>query len=568
MIKRFAKWFVNRKFWQKLMISYMAIFIVPIFIIGLTSYYFSSLAINNVINSALKSETEKTMNELSEKADRCENVLNHMIYNDRFLSLAVLYNSGMVESSRMDSFYNESMKNLQISLPEIESMKIVSNPQSQNYNINNSSTDYNSEWIRYSDQILILKPIVNFYNGENLGIAVITINAQKFFGNNNTQNIEYGKLIYDSNMSNVLTDWNIYSNRGRPQINLFEKDKNMVYFRGSKFIYLYKYIDNLKWSIYYIIPYSVVSKDINSITYTTLMIIAICVIFVVAISITLSLGFTRRIDRIMNEMKRVSTGDLSIKTTEYVGDEIGQLSLGFNNMINKIDTLINDVYIAKYNLVRSELKALQAQINPHFLYNCLDSINWRAILSGNGEISYLVMRLADFYRTALNKGNIISKVSNEILNIKSYLALQLDVHEDSFEITYDIPDEIMEYECINLMLQPIIENSIEHGVENMEDTDKPIISISAFIENEILIFNIFNNGPSITRENAEDALINKKIGYGLANVNERIKLAFGDDYGINIGPYNMDGESGTLCTIKIPAIKFVDEKSINKHPID
>ena len=118
------------------------------------------------------------------------------------------------------------------------------------------------------------------------------------------------------------------------------------------------------------------------------------------------------------------------------------------------------------------MTALQAQINPHFLYNSLSLINWKAIEKGNDDISDITLALSNFYRTSLNKGRNTLSIAEEISNVKSYIAIQLIMHDDEFDVDYDIAEEILPYETLNLILQPIVENAIEHGIDVKSDGER------------------------------------------------------------------------------------------------
>ena len=163
-------------------------------------------------------------------------------------------------------------------------------------------------------------------------------------------------------------------------------------------------------------------------------------------------------------MKDVKKGNLEVTVTSDSKDEIGELVQGFGDMVNRIKTLIEEVYEGKISLKEYEMKALQAQINPHFLYNTLSLINWKAIEADEKDISKITLALSRFYRTALNKGNSMMPLADEISNVKSYLDIQLIMHDYEFDVEMDIDERINYYDAPNLILQPLIENAIDHEI--------------------------------------------------------------------------------------------------------
>ena len=218
-------------------------------------------------------------------------------------------------------------------------------------------------------------------------------------------------------------------------------------------------------------------------------------------------------------------------------------------MERKLNYLINEVYKSKIKEKEYEMKALQAQINPHFLYNTLSLINWKAIESGKRDISKITLALSAFYRTSLNKGNSITHISGEIENMRSYLSIQLMLHDDGFDVTEDIDDSVLEYTCPNLILQPLIENAIDHGIDVMPEGRRGAISISCKDMDTYIQFIVKDNGIGMTKEQTVKILTKDSKGYGVRNVNERLKLCYGEEYPMII---KSKENAGTEVIITIP----------------
>ena len=181
----------------------------------------------------------------------------------------------------------------------------------------------------------------------------------------------------------------------------------------------------------------------------------------------------------------------------------------------------------------AELKALQAQITPHFLYNTLSLINGMAIQSGELSISRLTKNISNFYRTVLNDGRNVTTVRGEIDNTRTYISIQLVMHNESFDVEYDLMPEIFDFEMINLVLQPLVENAIEHGLDQIRNR-RGLLRITGRVEDECLEFTVHNTGPSVSAERFQKILRTDSSRYGLKNVNERIKIMCGDDYGLRM----------------------------------
>jgi two-component system sensor histidine kinase YesM len=265
-----------------------------------------------------------------------------------------------------------------------------------------------------------------------------------------------------------------------------------------------------------------------------------------------SRGIVARLEALQDNVKAVEEGALEVTVTSEDQDEIGSLIRGFGEMINRIKFLIEEVYESKIKEKNFEMRALQQQINPHFLYNTLSMINFMAIESGQNDISKITLSLSDFYRTALNKGNNTCSLDDELKNMKAYLDIQQMMHDYDFELDIEIDEEIRGYESPNLILQPIVENAIGHGIDLLEER-KGVIKVYA-TENEDQVFiMVEDNGVGMDEETKHRMLNENSKGYGMRNVNQRIKLLYGEEYGLHIE--SVIGE-GTLVTIRLPKIVF------------
>lgn len=285
------------------------------------------------------------------------------------------------------------------------------------------------------------------------------------------------------------------------------------------------------WRLYYYIDKNEISEQNKEILFTTLLVMAAGFAVSALLMRIIAEILSKRILGLKSGAEEVSKGNFDIQIEQGYTDEIGIVAESFENMCVRIRQMMDEMYLLGMEKRKEELKALQAMMNPHFLYNCLSSIKWKAIRSGQDDIAEITSLLAVFYRTALNGGKQITTVQNELDNIKAYVQIQLISHENSFEVQYDLSDQGREYNMPNFLLQPIVENAICHGADACEE-EKGIIQIQYKCEKEELIFAVYNNGPKISEGELQRILNIPGKGYGLYNIRERIRMYYGEGYGI------------------------------------
>jgi two-component system sensor histidine kinase YesM len=258
-----------------------------------------------------------------------------------------------------------------------------------------------------------------------------------------------------------------------------------------------------------------------------------CLIFLFAIImlslsiIGLSKTVVAPIQKLANQMNDSPENTLNLKPTYQSNDEIGKLYQSFYQMIQQIQELINRVYKSEIKQQKHELRALQAQINPHFFYNSLSLINNKALLTGNQEISEMAHLLSQFYRLSLNNGKSRLSVAKELELTITYAKIQLKMHNHSFDLAIDVDEEIKQYEIITLLIQPFVENAIFHGIDHIEDDRRGKLTIRGKVLNNHLQFEISDNGRGMTAEQTATILTHQGKHYGIQNVKQRISLYYG-----------------------------------------
>ena len=282
--------------------------------------------------------------------------------------------------------------------------------------------------------------------------------------------------------------------------------------------------------------------------------ILICIFAAVLAYFITSGMVSSRIERLTHFMQEVQEGSMDMQMESDDRDEIGMLYRGFGSMMKRIRTLINEVYLSKITQKEAELKALQAQINPHFLYNTLSLINWKALAAGEEDISRMTLALSTFYRTALNRGRNVLQVETELSNTRAYLEIQSMLHDGDFDYEIEAQTEILQCESLNLILQPLVENAIHHGIEEKTD-GRGKITVRGWKEDNCVWFMVEDNGVGMEQEVADKILTMESKGYGVRNVDERIRLCYGEKYAMKVE--SVVGK-GTKMTIHFPARRLTN----------
>ncbi|MFY9284703.1 MAG: histidine kinase [Miniphocaeibacter sp.] len=268
-----------------------------------------------------------------------------------------------------------------------------------------------------------------------------------------------------------------------------------------------------------------------------------------------SYGLTKPLEKLTLAMRNAEKDKYKVQIKNSKKDEIGILTDSFNELIQKINILVNEVYLSKITQKNAEIEALQSQINPHFLYNTLDSINWMLLEKEEYEISNIIISLGDILKYSMDINNGFVPLSDEINNIENYLLIQKNRFEDKLQFSIDIPNEMLGEKVPKLILQPIVENSIIHGVDSEQYDIAINITIDAYFVDENINIEIVDNGVGIDAKKVKklNEYLEKDTddlnSIGLKNVNRRIKLYFGEDFGIKI--YSKRNV-GTKVVITIP----------------
>lgn len=311
-------------------------------------------------------------------------------------------------------------------------------------------------------------------------------------------------------------------------------------------------LGNSGWDIRYIVDKSYFNQDISGVLLP--MLIIVIVLCAVWFSIhMLSKILLRDIVVLVQEVNEIQTGNLDVDIQESEIEDVDILARSLKNMMNRIKQLIQQVYVKEIERQSIELDLLQAKINPHFLYNNLSAINWLALDCGQDRIYEITTEMATFYRTALNRGKNVDRLSVEIANIRSYVNLLQISHENSFDIEYDIEEGLLDDIIPIFILQPLVENAVEHGIDQLR-AKRGILRISGYTEGGYLVLSVFDNGTALYDKSGKGAMQISEYGYGTSNVHRRIQILCGEDCGLTVSA----DEEGTTASIKLKEIRAIE----------
>lgn len=314
-----------------------------------------------------------------------------------------------------------------------------------------------------------------------------------------------------------------------------------------------------KGSSWRIVAVSFVDELIEDRLKDCLILLAGLLLIVLAATIVSSVVLSRYISRPIHSLNK-AMGEFEANAEGFSYEpvygslEVTSLSNAFGHLVIRIQELMNKVRNEEIVLRKTELRALQAQINPHFLYNTLDSIAWMCEEGRTKDAVEMVNALARLFRISISKGHELIPVEKEVEHAKSYLQIQKFRYKNQFQYSFEVQESCLGYYCNKITLQPIIENAIYHGLNRM--IDEGFIEIRIFEDGDDVVFTVEDNGVGMTKEQCE-SILHKEVkgqtgGIGIKNVNDRVKIYFGEQYGMKI---ESELDEGTKVSIRMPKLK-------------
>ena len=311
------------------------------------------------------------------------------------------------------------------------------------------------------------------------------------------------------------------------------------------------------WKLVGVTPSAALGIDGIKFRFFVLFVADLFLFLLAMINAFISDKISNPIKRLDGSVREIESGNLDVEIVPSGSYEVEHLGKSIKNMLGRIKVLMSDL-VEEHNAKRkSEFDTLQSQINPHFLYNTLDIIVWMIENENSDKAVNIVTALAKFFRISLSKGKNIITVKDEVEHVRNYLMIQNMRFKNRFEYSIDVDEKVLSYSSLKLMLQPLVENAIYHGMEFMDGDGE--IDVKVFKEDDSLYFTITDNGLGMSEDMVETLLSKdfvpskKGSGIGVKNVNERIKLYFGSEYGLKV---ESEPDEGTKITIHLPAIVY------------
>jgi two-component system sensor histidine kinase YesM len=454
--------------------------------------------------------------------------------NDMYIS------TGMTRISR-DSFTEEEWYKQAIENPN--EIQIISNVTGRNIVTNESYS--------VDDVFSVSKAIIDSETGQVCGVILMDIRQDIIL--QSIESITIGEkgfvFVMDDSKHVVYTPVNpiIYrvnpawfdENVGKPIITKINYETYQI---------RYEYSDYTNWNIVGVFSQDEIMSGMYTMMYILIGILCLVLVCIIIISLKISQTITRPIIKLKKVMKQAESGDLSVRFNAYYQDEISELGRNFNQMLIRIEKLVQLVYIEQRNKRKAELKVLQEQIKPHFLYNTLDTISWMAREYEADDIVKLVDALTNVFRIGLNHGNDYIKIKEEIKYVSNYLYIQKIRYRTKLNYQIEVDERIDDYEVPKFILQPLVENAIYHGIKTKRGEGNLLITTKSFEDGSIQ-FSVEDDGSGMEQEKVDELniLLNRTMklednqSFGLFYIKERLRIRYGENFSVRVESRKNEG---------------------------
>lgn len=414
-----------------------------------------------------------------------------------------------------------------------------------------------------------IKNLRQIYKNEKIGILVVDFDEKYLRDLYNRLNLSQNHfLIICSGEGQILSasdenlvGTNIYQRKYLID-RLNQKQGDLFSYIGrEKYFITYNTFQRLNWKIICFIPTKDLFLQSTTFNQTILSLIFLLVLANLFLSFMLTKVIVNPIRNLILTINRIGTGDFSSRITITNHDEIGEIGVQFNKMVDNIETLLKENFMISLKEKEAQIKSLQAQINPHFLYNTLDTIGWKTMLLGNNEINKVIFALAEILRYSIDSSNKLVTLEKDLQQVQNYLYIQKMRYEERFRVFFRIDPATLDLKVHKFLIQPIVENAILHGLESKEQGG--VLCISSKIKDDQLWIMVFDNGRGIPQATLD--LIfnhdyhqpeNSKNHIGINNVHHRIQLYYGNSCGIEIKSRE---NQYTKVVLRLPLLKEVPE---------
>lgn len=423
----------------------------------------------------------------------------------------------------------------------------------------------NNEIPNQINTLMLARPVFSTADYQTqLGYLMIYLDDE--YTQNLWRQISFGDttnvFLMDTDNNIIISNVSMKDYSGILQEHLLPDESEIISWENENYVVTCSGLNHNRWKLCMITPYSEVNHNASVLMGELVLMIAVIILILFLMSRYSANNMARPVISLSKLMdtyhgyddKTIDEHQISIYKART--DEIGQMYRSYEQLEERLNTLIQENYVKNIEKKDAELALLQSQINPHFLYNTLDSINWIALTNGQDEISEMITALSDTFRLSLMKNNSpFTELNQEIRYIQSYLVLQKFRYEDRLTYDFDLPEPLPHIFIPRFILQPIIENALKHGISQLERGGRLEISISIDDYTRIIILNDGTNINLMKMQRLlafdpnDQTLLNfENEGYGVQNINRRIKLICGTDYGLTY----TKTDSQTICTILLP----------------
>ena len=512
--------------------------------------YYNVIKENDV--SSQSEELREGMNLLYEaNRDSLRSIAIYNYYGSLIAAEPVAVQKEAPDVTRQEWFERavEEMENIQFSTPHIQNL--FDDGSLRYYWVISSSrvVELNNEG-RSQQGVLLVD--MDYSNISRMMTQINELNGEQYFYLCDSD----GEIIFHPQQ--VQLSKGMYSENNQ-KIAGYKEGVYDEIFQGERQKVIVNTISYTGWKLVGVIPYSIFFHELVDIRYFILILTLIIIMIFVYINRLVSVWISSPILKLNESVMEYEAGK---KPQIYIGgsQEIRHLGYSIQSSYERSDLLMQKVILEQNERRKSELDALQSQINPHFLYNALDSIIWMIEAERNDEATFMISQLAKLFRISLSKGHTIISVRDELQHAESYMNLQRIRYRDSFSVSIAIDPEL--YSCcfVKLTLQPILENAINYGVSGMDGEGE--IHITGWREDGNIILSVTDNGIGMSKEEVallltdSDRVHKHGSGVGLVNVNSRIRIFFGDAYGLRI---ESEPDEGTTVFICIPEVEYSEE---------
>lgn len=559
-MNRLRKWIKNMKYRHKLTILLVVTALVPMTVLALYAHSRQSTMVRSSDLEDMQSIIDQTKESIDSQTAVYSSLLNYLTYSpdieeiikekniDNYTAYEK-YNEIADPLLSVPKSYHDAINRIQLFARSIqvehEYTLVPLAKMKEEWWSSELQDDVRIQWLvnLESKEVAAVRMI---YDDQALDAAICIV-------------LDYDKIFQP--LTNILTEENggmvtdedgriLYNKSELEDIELKKSDDRDIALEkiNQECAYTMAESKENNWGFYLYKSQRAISGSVRRLLLEEIPLMAACCLITLVLGLSFSRIFTRKIEELTRNMDKVNHGSREVTVSSDSEDEVGILINSFRRMMDEINRLIDEVYVNKIALKEYELKALKAQINPHFLYNTLSMMNWMAIRSGQMEISKVTLALSTFYRTALSKGEDMVTVETCIRNMEAYLEIQLTMHDHNFTVEWETDPDIKNEKMPKLLLQPVVENAIEHGIDEKEEGDKKLFLSFKGQGDDVEII-VRDNGTGMEQEKAETLVTYQAKGYGLKNVNDRIRLLYGESYGIQI--YSAPGE-GTTVIMRFP----------------